>query len=61
MATEISIKRVYTATPQQVWAAWTEPDQLARWWGKRGWNARPDSIVLDVRVGRDRSPAPVAA
>ena len=51
MATEISIKRVYTATPQQVWAAWTEPDQLARWWGKRGWNARPDSIVLDVRPG----------
>ena len=21
--------------------AWTEPEQLARWWGKRGWNARP--------------------
>jgi uncharacterized protein YndB with AHSA1/START domain len=48
---EIDITRVYAATPQQVWDAWTQPDQLARWWGKRGWNAVPDSIVLDVRPG----------
>ena len=27
------------------------PAQLAAWWGKRGWNADPDSIVLDVRPG----------
>jgi uncharacterized protein YndB with AHSA1/START domain len=48
---ELSITRVYAASPQQVWDAWTEPAQLARWWGKRGWIARPDSIVLDVRLG----------
>jgi uncharacterized protein YndB with AHSA1/START domain len=48
---EIDITRVYRATPQQVWDAWTQPDQLARWWGKRGWNAVRDSIVLDVRPG----------
>lgn len=48
---EISITRVYDAAPQQVWAAWTEPAQLARWWGKRGWTARLDSIELDVRPG----------
>jgi uncharacterized protein YndB with AHSA1/START domain len=51
MASEISIRRVYSASPQQVWDAWTRPEQLARWWGKRGWNARPESIVLDVRPG----------
>ena len=51
MAGEISIRRVYSASPQQVWDAWTRPEQLARWWGKRGWNARPESIVLDVRPG----------
>lgn len=48
---EISITRVYDAAPQQVWAAWTEPAQLARWWGKRGWTARLDSIELDARPG----------
>jgi uncharacterized protein YndB with AHSA1/START domain len=48
---EIDITRVYAATPQQLWDAWTQPQQLARWWGKRGWTARRDSIVLDVRPG----------
>jgi uncharacterized protein YndB with AHSA1/START domain len=48
---DLTITRVYAASPQQVWDAWTEPKQLARWWGKRGWSAQPDSIVLDVRPG----------
>jgi uncharacterized protein YndB with AHSA1/START domain len=48
---DIAITRVYDATPQQVWDAWTEPAQLARWWGKRGWTARLDSIEMDVRPG----------
>lgn len=47
----IDITRIYDATPQQLWDAWTRPEQLARWWGKRGWTARPESIVLDVRPG----------
>ena len=51
MPTEIEITRVYPASPQQLWAAWTQPEQLARWWGKRGWNAKPESIELDVRPG----------
>ena len=48
---EIDIRRVYNASPQRLWDAWTQPDQLASWWGKRGWQARPESIVLDVRPG----------
>jgi uncharacterized protein YndB with AHSA1/START domain len=48
---EIDIRRVYAASPQRVWDAWTQPDQLAKWWGKRGWTAIPESIVLDVRPG----------
>ena len=48
---EIDIRRVYNASPQRVWDAWTQPEQLASWWGKRGWNAGPRSIVLDVRPG----------
>ena len=48
---DLTITRVYDASPQQVWDAWTQPQQLARWWGKRGWLAQPESIVLDVRPG----------
>ena len=51
MKHEITITRVYDAPPRLVWAAWTEPEQLAAWWGKRGWTARPESIELDVRPG----------
>jgi uncharacterized protein YndB with AHSA1/START domain len=51
MTRAIEITRVYHAPRQAVWDAWTQPEQLARWWGKRGWTARPDSIVLDVRPG----------
>jgi uncharacterized protein YndB with AHSA1/START domain len=48
---EITITRVYEAPRQLVWKAWTEPAQLAAWWGKRGWTARLDSVELDVRPG----------
>lgn len=51
MSSEIEITRVYDAPRELVWNAWTEPEQLAAWWGKRGWTARLDSIELDLRPG----------
>jgi uncharacterized protein YndB with AHSA1/START domain len=48
---EITITRVYGAPRELVWKAWTEPAQLARWWGRRGWNAVPSTILMDVRPG----------
>ena len=51
MSREITITRVYAAPREAVWRAWTEPHQLAAWWGKRGWTARLESIELDVRPG----------
>jgi uncharacterized protein YndB with AHSA1/START domain len=50
-AREISITRIYQAPREEVWKAWTEPERLATWWGKRGWNAVLSSITLDVRPG----------
>ena len=50
-AREITITRVLDAPRELVWRAWTEPERLARWWGKRGWNAVPSSITMDVRPG----------
>ena len=50
-AREITITRVFDAPRELVWKAWTEPDQLARWWGKRGWSTPPWSVTMDVRPG----------
>jgi uncharacterized protein YndB with AHSA1/START domain len=50
-AREIEITRVYDAPREQVWKAWTEPERIARWWGKRGWSTPPSSVSLDVRPG----------
>ena len=50
-AREITITRVFDAPRELVWKAWTEPDRLARWWGRRGWNAVAASITMDVRPG----------
>jgi uncharacterized protein YndB with AHSA1/START domain len=50
-AREITITRVFHAPRERVWRAWTEPDEIARWWGKRGWSTPPESVTLDVRPG----------
>jgi uncharacterized protein YndB with AHSA1/START domain len=50
-AQEITITRVFDAPRELVWKAWTEPDQIARWWGPPGWSAPVDRITMDVRPG----------
>jgi uncharacterized protein YndB with AHSA1/START domain len=34
---ELIVERVFDAPRERVWKAWTDPDQLASWWGPRGW------------------------
>ena len=48
---KISITRVFDAPRQEVWRAWTEPERIAQWWGKRGWSTPVSSVELDVRPG----------
>jgi uncharacterized protein YndB with AHSA1/START domain len=31
---DIHVERVFNATRDRVWAAYTEPEQLAQWWGR---------------------------
>jgi uncharacterized protein YndB with AHSA1/START domain len=50
-AREITITRVFAAPRELVWKAWTEPEQLSRWWGKRGWSTPVETITMDVRPG----------
>lgn len=43
---EISITRVYDAPVKAVWDAWTDPKQVAQWWGPRGFTITTHSKDL---------------
>ena len=46
---EIRIIRTYDAPVQAVWDAWTDPEQVAKWWGPRGFTLTTHS--KDLRSG----------
>lgn len=46
---EINIKRIYDAPVEAVWDAWTDPEQVAQWWGPRGFTLTTHS--KDLRTG----------
>lgn len=46
---ELYIERIYDAPVKMVWEAWTEPDQVAQWWGPRGFTITTKH--KDVRTG----------
>src|SRR4051812_6301970 len=33
---ELYIERIYDAPVKTVWDAWTDPEQVGKWWGPRG-------------------------
>ena len=46
---EVVLERIYDASIEKVWDAWTEPEKLMQWWG-------PDNVTIpecevDLRVG----------
>jgi uncharacterized protein YndB with AHSA1/START domain len=46
---EIHLSRVYDASVKMVWDAWTQDDQVAQWWGPRGFTITTHS--KDIRSG----------
>ncbi|CAN5414706.1 hypothetical protein BH09VER1_BH09VER1_55040 [soil metagenome] len=46
---EIKLTRVYDAPVRAVWDAWTDPEQVAKWWGPRGFTIT--TRRKDLRVG----------
>jgi uncharacterized protein YndB with AHSA1/START domain len=46
---ELTIVRVYDAPVRVVWDAWTDPEQVAQWWGPRGFTLTTHS--KDLRPG----------
>jgi uncharacterized protein YndB with AHSA1/START domain len=50
-STELVISRVFDAPRSTVYRAFTDPDQLAQWFGPVGWSVPRDSVEMDVRPG----------
>ena len=48
-ANEITITRVYDAPLKAVWSAWTDVEQVSKWWGPRGFTITTHS--KDLRPG----------
>ena len=46
---ELVIERVFDAPRELVWRAWTEPEQVMRWWGPKGYTS--PAAEIDLRVG----------
>ncbi len=47
--TTLNLRRIFKAPRQKVFRAWTDPEELKKWWGPEGY-ATP-SAEVDLRVG----------
>jgi uncharacterized protein YndB with AHSA1/START domain len=47
----VVITRVFDAPRQIVFEAWTDPGQVAKWWGPDGFHTPRDTVEIDLRVG----------
>jgi uncharacterized protein YndB with AHSA1/START domain len=45
----ITITRIFDAPKEEVWAAWTNPEIVKKWWGPEGFTC--PSIKIDFTVG----------
>jgi len=41
---KLFIKREFSASPEDVWKAWTESELLDRWWAPKPWKAKTKSM-----------------
>lgn len=48
---QVLITRVFDAPREQVFAAWTDPDQVAQWFGPEGFDTPRESVLIELRVG----------
>jgi uncharacterized protein YndB with AHSA1/START domain len=47
----VRISHVFDASRETVFAAWTDPDQVVRWWRPDGFEIPRDTVVIEARVG----------
>lgn len=46
---DLTIERTFDAPRERVWEAWTDPEQVAEWWGPKGFTV--PNCEMDVRPG----------
>ena len=51
----LRMERVIAATPERLFALWTEPEELIKWWGPEGFTTPQHD--MDVRPGGRSSSA----
>ena len=49
--TDLRISRVFDAPRAMVYRAFTDPDQLAAWFGPVGWSVPRETVQIDARPG----------
>ncbi len=45
------IEREFDAPRELLWKVWTEPDEIAKWWGPEGLTTPRETIEIDLRPG----------
>ena len=48
---EVLITRIFEAPRERVFRAWTDPDELAAWYGPEQFDTPRERIHIDLRVG----------
>src|SRR6266481_2528012 len=46
---EVVLEKIYDASPEKIWQAWTDPEMLKQWWGQN--NVIIPECEVDARVG----------
>lgn len=47
----LTFERIYDVSQKTVWKAWTDPDEVAKWWGPEGFTPPREMIEFDLRPG----------
>ena len=47
----VQIVHLFDASLERVFQAWTDPDEVSRWWAPEGFAVLPGSVQIEVRVG----------
>jgi uncharacterized protein YndB with AHSA1/START domain len=51
VAQEVLITRIFDAPRERVFRAWTDPDEVAAWYGPEHFDTPRERIRIDLRVG----------
>lgn len=48
---KVLITRIFDAPRDVVFQAWTDPEQVAQWFGPDGFDTPRETVIIDLRVG----------